>query len=123
MDLAKFSRKTFSVDAVRLTATNMDAVAMWCNQRVEVDLDDVRYIRIKYLDRHARRPKRAVPGDWIVLDSIGFKIYPDDHFHRVFEPKPSEVDMLYANALEKIRGLGLTIMTPNQLREALKVDE
>lgn len=98
----KYTRKPFDVEAIQVTAENMDAVAEWCKGTVisptrTVGTDTEPYSKEvvdptpskAYIDVPVKwatddRQKRAVIGDWLLFANNGFKVYTDRAFKKSF---------------------------------------
>lgn len=95
---SKFARKPFYVDAVQVTAENMEEVAKWC----EGDLrktskpegaQDEMYIRVRVQKPLNDRQTKAFVGDWVLYTSTGYKVYPPKSFDKSFVPVNEEVSV------------------------------
>lgn len=89
IELAKYARKPFFVDAVQVTDDNMDDVAHWCGgeRREEaVNEDLVQYIKVKVKRPLSAKQTKAYAGDWVLLAGTGFKVYTDSAFEKGFSP-------------------------------------
>lgn len=86
MKTHKFARKTFYVDAVRVSETNIEEVAAWCESEIKTDAEGKRYIHIPGVYRPANEKQtQAYIGDWVLMTGTGFKIYVPKAFDRSFE--------------------------------------
>jgi hypothetical protein len=97
MKTEKFIRKPFTVDAVQVTAENMQDVAEWCQGEVltteateKRDPED--YIQVRVLRPLSPRQTKAFVGDWVLYSGTGYKVYTNKAFDRgfemVFKPTP-----------------------------------
>lgn len=91
MDIQKFKRNPFYVDAVKVTVDNMDEVAAWCQGKVQIlgmpdGSEPETFIKIKVFRPANERQTKAFPGDWVLHAGRGFKVYQDEAFLRDFEP-------------------------------------
>lgn len=90
-----FERKTFRVQAVRVTQENMGELAEWCGGAVvnaDRHPDDVtQYIEVE-TTRMSGSKSHAWVGDWIARLSADhcFRIYRDKSFLEVFQEVSSE---------------------------------
>lgn len=91
---ARFNRRPFSVDAIQVTAENMEAAALWCKGKIEhTRADESRglvetpFVKVEvYAPRNVRQT-RAFRGDWIVkADNGTYRVYPKKAFELAFEP-------------------------------------
>lgn len=100
MKTHKFARKTFYVDAVRVTAENMSEVAEWCGGEILTDEIDgselnenekelaespAQYVKVKVHRPMNDRQTRAYIGDWVLWAGSGFKAYTPKAFDKSFE--------------------------------------
>lgn len=86
-------RKPFNVDAVQVTAENMEEVARWCRGKVKTEQSSTsatpqaptRYIHVRVL--HPLNPKQtqAYIGDWVLVTDTGSKVYSDKAYHNNFD--------------------------------------
>lgn len=84
----KFARKPFYVDAVQVTAENMDDVSAWCQGTVtRTDLSPQGdFIKVRVHRPLTERQTKAFVGDWVLYAGTGFKVYTDKAFEKSFEP-------------------------------------
>lgn len=96
----KYVRKPFEVEAVEVTAENMQDVALWCGGTV-LDLEDgmrsaslsQQYIKVQVKKPLSERQTRAHIGDWVLLATTsdrdngpaGFKVYTPKAFDSSFQ--------------------------------------
>lgn len=95
MKTEKFTRKPFPIDAVQVTAENMDEVAAWCQGEVlatdsaiaeGLNKEPERFIKVRVHHPMTERQTKAFVGDWVLYASKGYKVYTDKAFARSFEP-------------------------------------
>ena len=90
METAKFVRKPFEVEAVQVTAENIEEVAAWCFGTVEHSgdntLKDDRYISVRVQHPISARQTKAFIGDWVLYSGKGFKCYNPNAFKKNFVP-------------------------------------
>lgn len=94
----KFARKPFHVDAVQVTAENMDEVASWCQGTVtRTDLSPVGdFIKVRVHRPLTERQTKAFVGDWVLYAGTGFKVYTDKAFEKSFEPATETREVQHA---------------------------
>lgn len=76
--ITRATRKAFYVDAVRVTAGNMAAVAEWCDGIMLATLPEEglkRYVKVPVVDAKNERQRRAYVNDWVLKADSGFKVY------------------------------------------------
>jgi len=93
IDLKKYTRVAFHVDAVQVTADNIGDVADWCGGDVRTtateDEHGVKaspYIKVRVKRPLTPRQTKAFIGDWVLYAGTGFKVYTDNAFQKCFEP-------------------------------------
>lgn len=82
-------RKTFEVDAVRVTADNIEEVARWCGGTVRSVAGPKPgsgrpYIKVRVLRPLDDKQTMAFIGDWVLHAGTGYKVYGDSAFHKSF---------------------------------------
>lgn len=87
----KFVRKSFPVDAVRVSHKNIHELAGILGATVAKTLDDHQrlYICLDKIKTSNARQTKAYIGDWVVVAENGIKVYRDKSFRRVFEQAKS----------------------------------
>lgn len=90
LQLAKYARKTFYVDAIQVTEENMEEVAQLCmgtieNSKGSEGATGERYIKVRVHRPLTERQSRAFIGDWVLYAGTGFKVYTPIAFQKSFE--------------------------------------
>jgi hypothetical protein len=87
MDIKNYQRKTFPVQAVRVTTDNIGEVAEWCKGEViPSESEPIDYhIKVDVKLPLNERQTKAFPGDYVVLHNGGFKVFQERGFHKSFE--------------------------------------
>ena len=85
METKTYKRKSFEVDAVQATEENLEELALWCHGEVQTDSEGRKFVKVKVHRPMNRKQTEAYPGDWVLLSSTGFKVYPDKAFQSAFE--------------------------------------
>ena len=89
-----FVRKPFFIDAVQVTANNVDAVAKWCQGDVRTSAaksapagqtGQERYVKVRVHHALNDRQTQAFIGDWVMYAGTGFKVYTPKAFDGSFE--------------------------------------
>lgn len=83
MKTAKFTRKPFEVDAVQVTAENINDVAKWCQGEV-VNEDGQQFVKVRVLRVLNDRQTKAFIGDWVLYAGTGYKVYTAKAFQKSF---------------------------------------
>lgn len=84
MNVQQFTRKSFPVEAVQVTATNMEEIATWCNGDIRTE-EGVRYIKVRVHQPINERQTKAFVNDWVLYAGKGYKVYKDAAFSKSFE--------------------------------------
>lgn len=102
VNVKRYVRDPFYVDAVQVTSKNMEDVAKWCNGDIrtsakgdpdlQTQLDpttDKTRVPEKYIKVRVARPANdkqtmAYVGDWILYAGTGYKVYTDGAFKKSF---------------------------------------
>lgn len=98
-----YSRKPFHVDAVQITAENMEEVAAWCLGEIRtgkkvirdddnkiVDRTEVSFIKVDVHRPLNDRQTKGHLGDWVLLSSAGFKVYTERAFEKAFSTENAD---------------------------------
>lgn len=102
MNTEKWTKNSFDVEAVQVTAENIDEVAIWCGGRVFRSLSnpDNRYIHLHVIDGSRMMEAKIFPDFWIVSFEDEFRKYSDAEFKANFrQPIPKLPDQ---SALRKM---------------------
>lgn len=101
IQLTEYVRKPFVVQAVQVTADNMDEVARWCSGTVKksdtskdggLPADaDVYYIKVEVKRPLEDRQTRAHIGDFVLAAGQSFKVYTEYSFNKSFMPHEPKV--------------------------------
>jgi hypothetical protein len=94
LDVVQFVRKSFPVDAVRVTEENLEEVARWCDGELRNAEDADRpvgavgdqYIKVRVHNPLTERQTKAFVGDWVLYAGKGYKVYTDKAFRKSFDP-------------------------------------
>jgi hypothetical protein len=79
---ARFIRKSFMVDAMRVDETNVAYIAKWCGGKATFN----QFVTLKTLMPNFGGRGNAHPGDWVVRVNNGFKVYAHKQFCDSFKP-------------------------------------
>lgn len=89
----KYARKPFYIDAVQVTADNIQEVAEWCQGEIreEDEIDNAKSPRRKYVKVRVHRPlnerqTKAYIGDYVLYAGTGYKVYTFKAFNNSFDP-------------------------------------
>jgi hypothetical protein len=87
----KYIRKPFEVDAVQVTADNMQEVADWCSGTIVVEKDKQdklqQFIKVNAVNVTSDRQTQAFVGDWVLSNGNGYKVYTNKAFSRTFDKR------------------------------------
>lgn len=93
MKTTKFVRKPLYVEAVRVTAENMDEVAEWCGGYVDRTAKPFIKVDVKRA-LHAKQTQ-AYSGDWVLQSSTGFKVYIHKALFENFDMVATAAELAY----------------------------
>lgn len=108
-----YQRKTFDVDAVQVTADNLELVAAWCGGSIvtvsEVQEENAllpappkRYISVPVTKPLSKRQTEAYVGDWVLWADRGFKVYGERPFTRSFNKKNKDIPVELLTTTEAV---------------------
>lgn len=92
LNLEKYTRKPFDVDAAQVTEENLEQLAEWIPgaeiREQKVNGEPKRYIKLKVKNSQNERQTKAFVGDWVLYSDSGsgWKVYTQNAFARTFEP-------------------------------------
>jgi hypothetical protein len=127
-----YLRRTFEIEAVRITHDNISEVAKWCLAEEKTQtrpakkgegsgyVQEVPYLKVDVLRPLNERQTMAFIGDWILKTGTSFKIYTDIAFHKNFVKKETYDDVLLPeNEAEfmVLRNGTWELMSPEELKE------
>jgi hypothetical protein len=110
---ATFERRTFKVQAIRVTAENIMELTGWCGGELidgHLPATNAMYIRVPVSNITGRRQTaEARVGDWItrLTDANNFRVYKNKSFLQAFQEiadesqKYAEVHQIIVNAMHK----------------------
>jgi len=81
-----FVRKPLYIEAVRVTAENIEDVAKWCSGEVKKDNRLTEYVKVRVIRPLNERQTMAYVGDWVLYAGVGYKVYTDKAFQQSFDP-------------------------------------
>lgn len=85
LNIQKFERVPFDVDAVLITDENMREAAEWCSGQVRLEgPTNLHYIKVNVNKPLSPRQTKAFAGDRIVFANNGFKVYTPEAFNKTF---------------------------------------
>lgn len=101
MQVSKFVRKPFEVEAVQVTAENLADVATWCRGEVRSDVigrteteltveTGSPYVKVTVARALNEKQTKAFVGDWVLKAGTGFKVYTTKAFTKSFQPSLGE---------------------------------
>ena len=111
LEIERYVRLPFYVDAIQITSENMERVAKWCNGDVRTsgkpdrDLQNLeeggngftpeRYIKVRVVRPANDRQSMAFVGDWILYAGTGYKVYTDRAFQKSFDKFQGEGEPIH----------------------------
>lgn len=93
LEVEDYVRKPFTVQAVRVTADNMEEVAVWCGGSIQVtDKSPMeKYIKVRVQNPLTTRQTMAFVNDWVLYAGKGYKVYTPAAFGNSFDKVESVV--------------------------------
>jgi hypothetical protein len=88
LNIQKYQRKAFEIDAVQVTLDNMQEVAEWCGGEIVIEKLGgrlIQYIKVEVLHAINERQKKAFVEDWVLKTDRGVKTYSKRAFPNNFE--------------------------------------
>lgn len=88
METTSYIRKPFAINAVRVTAQNLQEVADWCGGEIKtqpVRGKDAPFIHVDVRRPISDRQTKAFVGDWVLESHTGFKCYTNRAFNTSFD--------------------------------------
>lgn len=104
LDIVKYARKPFYIDAVQVTEENIEEVARWASADVRTDTDKAakKYIKVRVLRPLKERQTKAYVGDWVLYAGTGYKVYTASAFASNFEISDAkDVEVLEKKVIKK----------------------
>lgn len=95
LSTTRATRKPFYVDAIRVTALNMQEVAEWCGGEIRKtapkpqiggELGQKNYIHVPVEHASNERQTKAYVGDWVLRANGTFKVYTNKAYVNGFDP-------------------------------------
>src|SRR3954452_12961268 len=80
----RYIRKPLYVDSVRITASNFDEIAAWCQGEIQQD-EGKKYIKVRVHNPKNPRQTKAFVGDWLLYTERGYKVYTSKAFFAAFD--------------------------------------
>jgi hypothetical protein len=90
LDVSRYVRKPFSVEAVQVTRANIVEVAVWCNGELMHPQGQSQYIKVNVFRPMKDRQTMAYVGDWVLYAGSGYKVYTHKAFVDCFEKPTGE---------------------------------
>lgn len=86
-----YTRKPFSIEAVRVTEENMEDVAKWCGGEIH-KYNGKRFIKVDVARPLTEKQTKAFAGDWVLRVKTSFKVYQHKAFVSNFDKVVSVED-------------------------------
>jgi hypothetical protein len=84
LNIVKYNRKTFDVDAIQVTTENMREISEWCAGSVQEEQGRP-FVKVPVNKPLDERQTKAFAGDWVLKAGSGFKVYTGKAFVKSFE--------------------------------------
>lgn len=96
IEIYKYARKPFVVEAIQVTADNMAEVAHWCGGEVRTvkesgvaSVAGTKYVAVRVKRPLTARQTKAFVGDWVLASGHSFKVYTPGAFEKSFAIMPT----------------------------------
>ena len=83
IEVNRYVRRPFYVDAIQVTKENMQEAATWCDGTIVSTAHD-QYIKVKVKRPTNHRQTTAMIGDWILVSEYGYKVFSQRNFEMKF---------------------------------------
>src|SRR5215218_8498786 len=89
---ATYIHKPLYVEAIQVTADNLEDVAEWCAGKIEIEevgdknglIVASKYIRVRVNRPTNSNQTKARVKDWVTKSAMGFKVFTDFNFNRAY---------------------------------------
>lgn len=100
---ARYMRKPFEIEAVRVTAENIELVAKWCGGELRTrERSRNQFIWVEVENARTDRQKTAYVGDWVMYANKGFKVYTNIAFESSFVVKDEARAINYGPGMTRL---------------------
>jgi hypothetical protein len=124
LDVSRYVRKPFSVEAVQVTRANIVEVAAWCNGELMHPEGQSQYIKVNVFRPMKDRQTMAYVGDWVLYAGSGYKVYTHKAFVDCFEKPTGEARDAMTQAEKVQPGEDTTrYLTEAQVKEPIVTSE
>jgi hypothetical protein len=98
MDIKKYDRKPFTVEAVQVTPQNAEKVAEWCGGRVEMVSTPMMGTRmdlpaVVVPGKGSNKDEIAQVGSWVVVRKNTARMYKRQAFESSFQPSVEQIEV------------------------------
>jgi len=91
LEVQRYTHVPLYVQAVPVTAENIEEVATWCGGTLQTDDEMKLYIKVATIRPLRDRQTMAYVGDYVLKTDVGHKIYTKKAFVRGFVLAPEKV--------------------------------
>ena len=90
LEIKKYNRKSFAVEAIQVTPENMAEVAKWCDGEIKTDGEKEGnlsrdHIKVEVSNPLREKQTKAFLGDWVLKSGKkSFKVYTNNAFYKSF---------------------------------------
>lgn len=88
LEITKYLKRPFEVQAVQVTAENIYDVAKWCQGDLSSNGAD-KFIKVRVIHAVNERQTQAFVGDWVLYAGTSYRVYTDKAFGKSFLPVDS----------------------------------
>lgn len=91
IEWTKYTRKPFPVNAIQITADNMEEVAKAIGSEIRTDHHGAKYVYVEVFKPLNDRQTKGYIGDWMLSANNGYKAYTDKAFQNSFDKVEEKV--------------------------------
>jgi len=85
LQISRYVRKPFIVEAVQVSEENMYEVADWCKGEIKQAPDGSRYIKVGVTHPLNERQTMAFVNNWVLMAETGYKVFTNKPFVNSYE--------------------------------------
>jgi len=85
LQVSRYVRKPFVVEAVQVTVDNMIEVSAWCEGEIKQASDGTSYIKVNVNKPQNERQTMAFVNNWVLRAETGYKVFTNKPFQNSYE--------------------------------------
>lgn len=115
LEITRYARKPFTIEAVRVTSSNLQDVAKWCESDVRIDEKGKNHVFVRVHRPINDRQSKAYVGDWVLKAGTGFKVYTNKAFHNSFEKDATQTVEPQGDGIVVTPNASISVADPSQV--------